>query len=317
MDKAQMVAVMKERSVCYSPITTHALGGDVNVGVYFSQLWYYSQMPTSQARGGWFYKVFSEITEETCLSRKEQETARGKLKALGVLECELRGPGAGRLWFRINEDALAQLISQYLNTKASGYDVPLSDAVCAVADTPCAPADMPCAVAHISSKNSLKTSQKKESSAEQVGEPTSLNSDSKQSITGVGAFIDAFTVKTGRKPDIPKQYFKKLTDRFNEHTPDYLRSLQNFFLDGWAEKNGHSVATYCGQPIDRWLVDHVPPYEPPPSPFPPPTPEEYVALGRNPDGSERQRISNNALLDDVSLDEIEEMLSMAARNATC
>jgi hypothetical protein len=71
-----------------------------------SQLFYWSKRVRSS--DGWFYKTRQEWTEETCLSRSEQESARRRLVALGIMDEELRGTPA-KLWFRLNRPTLAEL----------------------------------------------------------------------------------------------------------------------------------------------------------------------------------------------------------------
>lgn len=69
-----------------------------------SQAFYWNgKIPES--RKGWFYKTQKEWTEETCLSRREQETARKTLLATGIWEEKLEGIPA-KLHFRINLAAL-------------------------------------------------------------------------------------------------------------------------------------------------------------------------------------------------------------------
>ncbi|MCC6485540.1 MAG: hypothetical protein IT209_11895 [Armatimonadetes bacterium] len=60
-----------------------------------------------------------EITDETGLTRTEQENARKKLVRLGLLEEQRRGTPA-KLWFRLNKDALYELLAHYLANKDDG-----------------------------------------------------------------------------------------------------------------------------------------------------------------------------------------------------
>jgi hypothetical protein len=55
--------------------------------------------------GKWFYKTQAEWTDETGLSRFEQESTRKKLKNLGILEEKLKGQPA-RLFYKVNFKAL-------------------------------------------------------------------------------------------------------------------------------------------------------------------------------------------------------------------
>jgi hypothetical protein len=57
----------------------------------------------------WFYKTQAEIEDETGLTRYEQEGARKKLVASGVLEEQKKGIPA-KLYFRVNPVALASIL---------------------------------------------------------------------------------------------------------------------------------------------------------------------------------------------------------------
>jgi hypothetical protein len=73
---------------------------------------------------GWMYKSMEEIEDETAMGRYSQETARKKLKKLGILEekKDVR-PGDFRqvLFFRIDIDALERVFSEW---RAATSDVP-------------------------------------------------------------------------------------------------------------------------------------------------------------------------------------------------
>ena len=56
-------------------------------------------------RDGWFWKTAAEWQRETGLSRREQDSARRRLRALGLLEEQRRGMPAKR-WFRLDLAAL-------------------------------------------------------------------------------------------------------------------------------------------------------------------------------------------------------------------
>jgi hypothetical protein len=72
-----------------------------------SQAWYWSSRTNDQE--GWFYKTRSEWTEETGMSRSEQETARRRLVKLELLEEKLAGM-PGKLHFRVNTEQLILLL---------------------------------------------------------------------------------------------------------------------------------------------------------------------------------------------------------------
>lgn len=88
------------------PIAFHRIfakiGGSVNAGIFLSQAFYWSSR--TKDPNGWFYKTQAEWEEETCLTRREQETARRNLRDAGILEEALAGIPA-RLFFRINVSA--------------------------------------------------------------------------------------------------------------------------------------------------------------------------------------------------------------------
>lgn len=96
------------------PIAFHRvfaqLTGSVTAGLMLSQAWYWSKRCKNS--DGWFYKTQQEWYAETYLSRKEQETARSRLRDLGdgtVWREELRGVPA-TLYFWIDVDKLEALL---------------------------------------------------------------------------------------------------------------------------------------------------------------------------------------------------------------
>lgn len=95
------------------PIAFHRsyvrVGGSINAALMLSQAMHWSKNEAAIARGGWFYKTSREWEAETGLTRREQETARKKLKERGLLEEELRHVPA-KLYYRVNLDRLAELL---------------------------------------------------------------------------------------------------------------------------------------------------------------------------------------------------------------
>lgn len=71
------------RPVAYYPALTSVTGG-VTSTLFLCQLIYWQGKQTDS--DGWIYKTQEELTEETGLSRREQETARKALIRLGLLE---------------------------------------------------------------------------------------------------------------------------------------------------------------------------------------------------------------------------------------
>lgn len=89
------------------PIAFNRTFVDLGVGItgalMLSQCVYWS---TRTQRGdGWFYKTQAEWSDETGLSRREQETARKRLVARGYLDEDRRGVPC-KTYYRLNKDAL-------------------------------------------------------------------------------------------------------------------------------------------------------------------------------------------------------------------
>lgn len=98
-----------DRPIAYQPAFAQLRAGKVKAGpaaaVLLSQLVYWH----NRMDGEWMYKTREDIKKETGLSRDEQETARKRLVALGVLQEELRGVPA-TVHFRINTEQLEALL---------------------------------------------------------------------------------------------------------------------------------------------------------------------------------------------------------------
>lgn len=96
-----------ERLVAFDPRFV-ALGIGVTGALLLSQAIYWSQR-IPKSRKGWFYKTREEWQLETALTRSEQETARSRLRDLGILDEEKRGIPC-RLYFRVNSLRLYELL---------------------------------------------------------------------------------------------------------------------------------------------------------------------------------------------------------------
>lgn len=98
------------------PIAFHRafarLAGSVQAGLLLSQAVYWSRR-TSDI-DGWFYKTQSEWTDETCLTRREQETARAALRKLHhnsrSLWLESRRGVPAKMYFRVDAMVLVDLL---------------------------------------------------------------------------------------------------------------------------------------------------------------------------------------------------------------
>ncbi|WP_287919763.1 hypothetical protein [Comamonas sp.] len=102
---------MKLEKLFDRPIAFHrafvGLGVGVTGALLLSQSIYWSRRCADD--GGWFFKNANEWEEETGLTRREQETARKRLKAESLIQEELRGVPA-TLHFRVDFDAIVKAI---------------------------------------------------------------------------------------------------------------------------------------------------------------------------------------------------------------
>lgn len=102
------------------PIAFHrcfvTLTGSVTAALMLSQALYWQRR--TQHAGGWWFKIRDEWTSETGMSRREQETARRRLRQLGLLHEELRGIPA-QLWYRVDEARLLELLEKPIRTSFS------------------------------------------------------------------------------------------------------------------------------------------------------------------------------------------------------
>jgi hypothetical protein len=80
--------LLPNRVVGYSPDLARAVGG-ATIGLFLSQLLFLSDKGHNPE--GWVYKSEAEMGRETGLTKREQQTARRKLLALGVIAIERRG----------------------------------------------------------------------------------------------------------------------------------------------------------------------------------------------------------------------------------
>jgi hypothetical protein len=108
------------RPIAYHPRLARLLGS-VNAAILFGQLVYWSDK-TEHELG--IYKTAAQIEDETGLSAKEQETARKKLKAHGVLH-ETHKRLEHRLYFRIDFAAYDELVCKHLaNSETENTESP-------------------------------------------------------------------------------------------------------------------------------------------------------------------------------------------------
>lgn len=115
VDGRTLIALLSDKPVAYHPDIARIVGS-VKAAIFLSQLLYWTGK--EKRSDGFIWKTRAEMEEETALSRGEQEGARKKLKALGVLE-EKRAGIPAKLHYRINVARLTQLIDEYYSKQAS------------------------------------------------------------------------------------------------------------------------------------------------------------------------------------------------------
>lgn len=125
-NKSALLAILTDRPIAYHPLFAKLCGG-VTAGIFLSQLFYWAGKEKDP--DGWTYKTQADFTEETGLTRWEQERARQSLKASGVLEEKRKGIPA-TMHYKINFDALTTLLES--NVPVRGHT---SDCVEAIPQT--------------------------------------------------------------------------------------------------------------------------------------------------------------------------------------
>jgi hypothetical protein len=101
--------LLPNRTVGYSPDLARAVGG-ATTGLFLSQLLFLSDKGANPE--GWVYKSEAEMGKETGLSKREQQTARRKLLALGVIQIARKG-FKFTYHFRVVWERLYQVIEQF------------------------------------------------------------------------------------------------------------------------------------------------------------------------------------------------------------
>jgi hypothetical protein len=101
--------LLPNRIVGYSPDLARAVGG-ATIGLFLSQLLFLSDKGANPE--GWVYKSEAEMGKETGLTKREQQTARRKLLALGVIQIVRQG-FKFTYHFRIVWERLLQVIEKF------------------------------------------------------------------------------------------------------------------------------------------------------------------------------------------------------------
>lgn len=115
MNKEAILA-FAERPIAFYPAFAR-IGGSVNAGVFLSQLFFWTGK--GKKADGWIYKTRDEWTEETTLSRYEQEHARKLLRERGLIEERYAGIPR-QLYYRLDMDRLTYALTV---TQSSDGDI--------------------------------------------------------------------------------------------------------------------------------------------------------------------------------------------------
>jgi hypothetical protein len=99
--------MLPNRVVGYSPDLARMVGG-ATTGLFLSQLLFLSDKGANP--DGWVYKSEQEMGKETGLTKREQQTARRKLLALGVIAI-MRGGWKNTYHFKVIWEKLYQVIT--------------------------------------------------------------------------------------------------------------------------------------------------------------------------------------------------------------
>jgi hypothetical protein len=101
--------LLPNRVVGYSPDLARMVGG-ATIGLFLSQLLFLSDKGHNP--DGWVYKSEADMGKETGLTKREQQTARRKLLALGVIAI-MRGGWKNTYHFKVIWERLYQVIEQF------------------------------------------------------------------------------------------------------------------------------------------------------------------------------------------------------------
>jgi hypothetical protein len=105
--------MLPNRVVGYSPDLAKIVGG-ATTGLFLSQLLFLSDKGANPE--GWVYKSEQEMGKETGLTKREQQTARRKLLALGVITI-MRGGWKNTYHFKVIWEKLYQVIAGIQRTQ--------------------------------------------------------------------------------------------------------------------------------------------------------------------------------------------------------
>ncbi|MBI3046441.1 MAG: hypothetical protein HYY86_02835 [Candidatus Harrisonbacteria bacterium] len=100
-----LLEALSAKPIAFNPLLAE-LAKSANAGLFMSQLLFWWE---KGKKVGWIYKTIKEMSQETKLTRGEQDTAIKKWKQLGILEVKKEGVPPKR-HFKINVIKLLELL---------------------------------------------------------------------------------------------------------------------------------------------------------------------------------------------------------------
>lgn len=212
-----------DRPIAFHPFFID-VGGSITAALFLSQLFYWS-LRTSD-HDGWVYKTQAEWKEEIRLSRKQQESARRRLRERGLLEEKLEGLPA-QLFYRINQRALVAGIEK----RASNYARERLQRMPKTAQSSMPESDISSFI------HRLPTEITTESSDVSSGGETRIKGKKERTPNSVESFyIDAVwnAYRISIQPNAricPSEKIKKRLEKFS--VEELVQGIHNFAADSW------------------------------------------------------------------------------------
>lgn len=95
-----------DRPIAFQPVFAR-MTGSINAALFLSQAFYWQK----RCKKEWWWKTMEDWQEETCLSRREQETARAKLRELGLIKEQRKGSPA-KLFYSVDYTAIGNELAK-------------------------------------------------------------------------------------------------------------------------------------------------------------------------------------------------------------
>lgn len=102
----ELIRLMNEKPIAFNKHYVF-LGCGINGAVMLSQLVYWADK--AKDKNGWIYKTGKEWTEETGLTRREQDTARKNLRELGFIDEHKHGVPC-KIHYKVNQNSLYEAL---------------------------------------------------------------------------------------------------------------------------------------------------------------------------------------------------------------